>query len=136
MKQPPPGRSGSRSARGGGRRGRPPAEASVEERQVPFDPLAIYDYHDRVREKIQAGDFGFAQGVINDVMVSYESASFRGPVYGYDPVAFGTPPRVSAMLEQLIVDVARGEAIASPRTFSRARVGASSPICRVSRRPT
>jgi len=89
---------------------------------VPFDPLAIYDYHDKVREKIQAGEVGFAQGVVNDVMVSYESASFRGPVYGYDPVAFGTPPRVSAMLEQLIVDVARDEAIASPGTFSRARV--------------
>jgi hypothetical protein len=55
-------------------------------------------------------------------MVSYESASFRGPVYGYDPVAFGTTPRVSAILERMIIDVARGEGIASPRTFSRARV--------------
>ena len=55
-------------------------------------------------------------------MVSYEAASFRGPVWGYDPVALGTPPRLSAILEQIIIDVARGEGIASPRTFSRARV--------------
>jgi len=89
---------------------------------VSFDPAAIHEYHDKVREKIEAGEVGFAQSVVDDVMVSYEAASFRGPVWGYDPVTFGTPPRLSAMLEQIILDVARGEAIASPRTFSRARV--------------
>lgn len=89
---------------------------------MSFDPSAIHEYHDKVREKIEAGEVGFAQSVVDDVMVSYEAASFRGPVWGYDPVAFGTPPRLSAMLEQMILDVARGEAIASPRTFSRARV--------------
>ena len=89
---------------------------------MSFDPLAIYEYHDKVRAKIEAGESGFAQSVLDDVMVSYESASFRGPMYGYDPIAFGTTPRVSAMLEKMIIDVARGEGIASPRTFSRARV--------------
>jgi hypothetical protein len=89
---------------------------------VSFDPAAIYEYHDKVREKIEAGEVGFAQSVVDDVMVSYEAASFRGPVWAYDPVALGTPPRLSAILEQMIVDVARREAIASPRTFSRARV--------------
>lgn len=89
---------------------------------MSFDPAAIHEYHDKVREKIEAGELGFAQSVVDDVMVSYEAASFRGPVWGYDPVAFGTPPRLSAMLEQMILDVARGEAIASPRTFSRARI--------------
>ena len=89
---------------------------------MSFDPAAIHEYHDKVREKIEAGEPGFAQSVVDDVMVSYEAASFRGPVWGYDPVALGTPPRLSAMLEQIILDVAKGEAIASPRTFSRARV--------------
>jgi hypothetical protein len=89
---------------------------------VSFDPSAIHEYHDKVREKIEAGEPGFAQSVVDDVMVSYEAASFRGPVWGYDPVAFGTAPRLSAMLEEMILDVARGEAVASPRTFSRARV--------------
>lgn len=89
---------------------------------MSFDPAAIHEYHDKVREKIEAGEPGFAQSVVDDVMVSYEAASFRGPVWGYDPVALGTPPRLSAMLEQIILDVARGEAIASQRTFSRARV--------------
>ena len=89
---------------------------------MSFDPSAIHDYHDKIRAKIEAGEIGFAQSVVNDVMVSYECASFRGPIYGYDPVAFGTPPRVSAILEQMIIDVARSEGIASPRAFSRAPV--------------
>ena len=89
---------------------------------MSFDPSAIHEYHDNVRAKIEAAEFGYAQSVVDDVMVSYESASFRGPIWGYDPLAFGTPPRVSAVLEQMIIDVARGEGIASPRTFSRARV--------------
>src|SRR5205085_5228747 len=95
---------------------------NLEERRVSFDPSAIHDYHDKVREKIETSEPGFAQSVVHEVMVSYEAASFRGPVWGYDPVALGTPPRVSAILEQIIIDVARGEGIASPRTFSRARV--------------
>ncbi len=89
---------------------------------MSFDPFGIHQYHDQVRSKIAAGEPGFAQGVVNDVMVSYEAASFRGPVYAYDPVGFGMPPRVSAILDEIILDVARAEGIASPRTFSRARI--------------
>lgn len=89
---------------------------------MSFDPFAIHDYHDKVRAKIEAGEPGYAQSVVNEVLVSYESASFRGPVYAYDVVAFGTTARVSAILDEMIIDVARGEGIASPRTFSRARV--------------
>jgi hypothetical protein len=92
------------------------------ERHMSFDPFAIHDYHDMVRAKIEAGEPGYAQSVVNEVLVSYESASFRGPVYAYDVVAFGTTARVSAILEEMIIDVARGEGIASPRTFTRARV--------------
>lgn len=86
------------------------------------DPFRIHDYHDKVRARIAAREPGFAQSVIDDVMVSYEAASFRGPVYAYDPMAPGMTPRVSALLEQMIIDVAHGEAIASPSTFSRARI--------------
>ncbi len=89
---------------------------------MSFDPFAIHDYHDKVRAKIDAGECGFAQSVINEVMVSYDAASFRGPVCAYEPLAFGVTARLSAILEEMILDVARGEAIASPRTFSRARV--------------
>jgi hypothetical protein len=63
---------------------------------VWFDPFAIHDHHDKVRVKIEAGEPGYAQSVVNEVLVSYESASFRGPVYAYDAVAFGTTARVSA----------------------------------------
>jgi hypothetical protein len=89
---------------------------------MSFDPFAIHDYHDKVRAKIETGEPGYAQSVVNEVLVSYESASFRGPVYAYDVVAFGTTAHVSALLDEIIIDVARGEGIASPRTFSRARV--------------
>jgi hypothetical protein len=89
---------------------------------MSFDPFAIHDYHDKVRAKIEAGEPGYAQSVINEVLVSYETASFRGPVYAYDVVALGITVRVSALLEEMIIDVARGEGIASPRTFTRARV--------------
>ena len=89
---------------------------------MSFDPFAIHDYHDKVRAKIAAGEPGYAQSVINEVLVSYESASFRGPVYAYDVVAFGTTARVSVLLDEMIIDVARSEGIASPRTFTRARV--------------
>ncbi|WP_119422192.1 hypothetical protein [Desertibaculum subflavum] len=86
------------------------------------DPFRVHDYHDQVRARIAAAEPGYAQSVIDDVMVSFEAASFRGPVYAYDPLAFGMTPRLSAMLDQMIVDVAHGEAIASPQTFSRARI--------------
>ncbi|MGE4047188.1 MAG: hypothetical protein AB7F35_20155 [Acetobacteraceae bacterium] len=89
---------------------------------MTFDPFAIHDHHDKIRAKIEAGEPGYAQSVINEVLVSYESASFRGPVYAYDVVALGVMARVSAILDEIIVDVARGEGIASPRTFSHARV--------------
>lgn len=89
---------------------------------MSFDPFAIYDYHEKVRAKIEAREPGYAQSVVNEVLVSYESASFRGPVYAYDVVAFGTTARVSALLDEMIIDVAHGEGIASPNTFSRARV--------------
>ena len=89
---------------------------------MSFDPFAIHDHHEKVRAKIEAGEPGYAQSVVNEVLVSYESASFRGPVYAYDAVAFGTTPRLSAILEEIIIDVARGEGVASPRTFSRARI--------------
>ena len=89
---------------------------------MSFDPFAIHDYHDKIRRKIEAREPGYAQSVINEVLVSYESASFRGPVYAFDVVAFGTTARLSVILDEMIIDVARGEGIASPRTFTRARV--------------
>jgi hypothetical protein len=89
---------------------------------MSFDPFEIYDYHDKVRAKIEAGEPGYAQSVVNEVLISYESASFRGPVYAYDVLALGTTARVSVLLDEMIIDVAHGEGIASPRTFNRARV--------------
>ena len=89
---------------------------------MPFDPFGIHEYHDKVREKIKAGEPGYAQSVVNDVMVSYEAASFRGPIFAYDPIGLGTPPHINAILEEMILDVARAEGIASPKTFSRVRV--------------
>ncbi|MBJ3778433.1 hypothetical protein [Acuticoccus mangrovi] len=85
-----------------------------------FDPLKIQDYHDRVRDCIEAGKPGFAQGYLFDVLVSYETASPGGPFLF--PVGFCIPIRPTGVLEELILDVARGEATASPYTFRRSRI--------------
>ena len=87
-----------------------------------FDPFGIQDYHDQIRMRIDAGEPGFAQSFVGEVMVSYEAASFRGPIFAYNPLGFSLPLHSSAILEELILDVARGEGIASPTTFRRMRV--------------
>ena len=87
-----------------------------------FDPFGIQGYHDQIRARIDAGEPGFAQSMLGEVMVSYEAASFQGPVFAYHPLGFRPPLQSSAILEEIILDVARGEGIASPTTFRRTRI--------------
>ncbi len=89
---------------------------------MPFDPFGIQEFHDEIRSRIEAGEPGYAQSYIGDVMVSFETASFRGPVFSYDPVGFSLLPNTNSLLEELIMDIAHQEGIASPKTFRRGRV--------------
>ncbi len=87
-----------------------------------FDPFGIQGYHDQIRDRIDAGEPGFAQSILGEIMVSYEAASYLGPVFAYSPLGSGLPLHSSAILEEIILDVARGEGIASPTTFRRMRI--------------
>lgn len=88
-----------------------------------YDPFGVLRHHEEVRLKIQAREPGYAQSVIGDVMVSFEAASFHGPVFAHFPLVMGgLLTRTTDVIDQLILDVARGDGIASPYCFSRARV--------------
>ena len=89
---------------------------------MPFDPFGIQEYHDEIRSRIEAGEPGYAQTYVGDIMVSFEAASFRGPVFAFNPLGFSLYPNNHSLLEELIVDVARQEGMASPRTFRRVRI--------------
>lgn len=89
---------------------------------MPYDPFGILRHHEEVRRKIIAREPGYAQTVIGDVMVSFEAASFHGPVFTNAPLSMGLVVRTSEVVDQIILDVARGDGIASPYCFSRARV--------------
>ena len=87
-----------------------------------FDPFGLEDYHQRIRERILAQEPGYAQTVISDVMISYEAAAVRGLTFASSLFGDGWPARQAHILDELIIDVAHGEAIASPHTFSRPRI--------------
>ena len=89
---------------------------------MAFDPFGIQDYHDEIRVRIEADEPGYAQSLIGDVFVSYEAASFRGPVFFSSHLPLFLPIHSSALIDELIVDVARQEGLASRRTFRRTRV--------------
>lgn len=82
---------------------------------MPFDPFGIDAYHAKVRENIAGGLEGFAQSEVDDILVSYEvgHSITHGPVLS-KPIA--------KILDEMILDVARGEGVAGPKTFLTSRV--------------
>jgi hypothetical protein len=83
---------------------------------MPFDPFGVHKYHQTVRDRIQQGDPGLAQTFIGNALASYEiDESGWGHFTGDIPVGIDAT-------EELILDVARDEGIASSRVFSMARV--------------
>ncbi|WPZ32728.1 hypothetical protein T8K17_15925 [Thalassobaculum sp. OXR-137] len=80
-----------------------------------FDPFGIDEHHANIRDRISRGDPGLAQSIVGDVLVSYEV----GQSITHGPVLDRT---IQSILDEMIVDVARGEGIASPQTFSRTRI--------------
>ena len=81
---------------------------------MPWDPFGITAYHQKVRDEIARGTPGFAQSSVGDVLVSLEDGT---PTHGHYLTR-----SLSEIIEEIIVDVARGDGIASPQTFSRSRV--------------
>lgn len=82
---------------------------------MPFDPFGIEAHHRRVRERIAAGEEGLAQSEVGTVRVSYE-------VGGSITHGGWLDLKLNEILDEIIVDVAREEGIAGPRTFLRSRI--------------
>jgi len=84
---------------------------------MPFDPFGLEEYHAKVREKIAGREPGWAQSQIGRVLVSYRRGrGFTGAHGLGDP---RNDPFLHDVLDEMLIDVARGEGIASPATFDR-----------------
>ena len=86
---------------------------------MPFDPFRLDETHEKVREAIQARKIGFAQSDVGGVLVSYVRHEFPGGLYHAPMVP---QKRANEILEDMMIDVARGEGIASDRTFDLAQL--------------
>ena len=83
-------------------------------------PFGVEGYHALVRQKIDDGVEGYAQSDVRGVLVSYDAGTgFPG---GITHGGFLDPRSVSIkdIIDEMVLDVARGEGIASDRTFTRA----------------
>lgn len=83
---------------------------------MPFDPFGIQRYHEDVRERIGRGEPGLAQSFVGRELVSFEVDE-----KGWGHLQGNVPAGVDAV-EEMILDVARHEGIASSAVFAAARV--------------
>ena len=83
-----------------------------------FDPFETERYHDTVRRRIQNGEPGLAQSEVDNVLVSYDREGSPGSMTysGFLEMS------VREILDEIILNIARGEGIASESTFDRGRV--------------
>ena len=77
----------------------------------------VEEHHADVRRKISAGEEGYAQSDVEGQIVSYSAPHYPGTMTHSFPISKG----IGQILEEMILDVARDEGIASPKTFSRDR---------------
>jgi hypothetical protein len=82
---------------------------------MPFDPYGVLAYHKSVRERIDNGDPGLAQTFIGRELASYAVEDGQGYFAG------NVAANIDAV-EELILDVARKEGIASSQVFAMARI--------------
>jgi len=82
---------------------------------MPLDPFGIDQYHDSVLERIDRGEKGLAHSRVGNVRVSYEV----GKSITHGPVIDRT---IQSILDEMILDVARGDGKAGPETFAHSRV--------------
>ncbi len=85
---------------------------------MPYDPFSVDRYHEEIRQKIENREPGYAQSEIGEVLVSFKAHGFpRGLTHGR--FLSQSEPEI---LDEMIVDVARGEGHASDGTFRRNRI--------------
>ena len=83
---------------------------------MAFDPFGVLAYHQTVRERIARDDPGLAQSFVGSELVSYEVNE-----NGWGQLTGNVHASVDAV-DEIILDVARAEGIASSRVFAMARV--------------
>ena len=80
-------------------------------------PFGVEGYHALVRRKIDAGVEGYAQSDVRGVLVSYDAGTGLpgGITHGgfLDPRSVG----IKDIIDEMVLDVARGEGVASDRTL-------------------
>jgi hypothetical protein len=99
----------------------------MEARSVTvWDPFGIIAKHQEIKQRIEADEPGYAQTDIARQIVSYVNQEHPGYfIYGFRPqTAAGVAYSHFDLFEEFLLDLADGAvgAIASPKTFSRARV--------------
>ena len=82
-----------------------------------FDPFGVLKHHEGVRKRIADGEPGYAQSDVGGQIVSYDGSQYPGVITHASPL----PMSISEVIEEMILDVARDEGIASPKTFPRSR---------------
>lgn len=86
---------------------------------MPFDPFGIEAYHESVRQKIAADEPGYAQSEIHDgskdVTVSFEKGALTySGLYDEN--------NTNKIIDEIIINVARDEGLASKQTFREFRI--------------
>jgi hypothetical protein len=84
---------------------------------MPFDPFGIREYHENVARRIRDKEPGLAQSWIGDslggALVSLEAGRLTGGP---------THANLTEVMDELMLDVARGEGGATSRAFSLKRI--------------
>ena len=86
---------------------------------MPFDPFKIHEHHEKVRQLIENDEPGYAQSEIGSTLVSYDATEMPG-VMTASPIGPGKGNE--EILEEMILDIALDEGIASKQVFAKFRV--------------
>ena len=87
---------------------------------MTWDPFGVQQYHDEVSRRIGMKEPGLAQSVIGRDLASYEVREVDGKLRGQMTTA--GPSHGREAMEELIIDVAKGDGEATASVFSRDRV--------------
>jgi hypothetical protein len=92
-------------------------QCSFKENTMPFDPFGLREYHENVTRRIRDKEPGLAQSWIGDslggALVSLEAGRLAGGP---------THANVTEVMDELMLDVARGEGAATSGAFSLKRI--------------
>lgn len=86
---------------------------------MSFDFLKLEEKHKEVRKAVDDDEPGHAQSEVGDVLVSYIRHAFPG---GFFHAPMHPQKSANEIIDEMMVDVARGDGIASKATFDLSQV--------------